>query len=270
MSMTSPALSRNPMFKDRAKLTPRDEQILHDMASPNAVPEAPMTIEGTIVRSVLSFVVLLIGGAAGWLLVGNLLTNPGMVNVVFTVSGIVAFVLALVNIFKREPVPALILLYAVSEGVLIGGLSRMYNTMWDGIVIQAVAGTALVIAVTLALFASGKIRASRRATKVFMIGMFSYIGLMLVNFLLIWLVPGMNPWGIGGISVFGIPLGVIIGILVVLMGAYSLVLNFDYVQRGVANQAPAKYAWSGVFSIMLTVVWLYLQILQILGIARSS
>jgi uncharacterized YccA/Bax inhibitor family protein len=79
-----------------------------------------------------------------------------------------------------------------------------------------------------------------------------------------------DPWGLEGIKVFGIPLGVIIGLLMVLMAAYSLVMDFTMIKTGIANKAPAKYEWTGVFSIMLTVVWLYLQILRILAISRSN
>jgi uncharacterized YccA/Bax inhibitor family protein len=76
-------------------------------------------------------------------------------------------------------------------------------------------------------------------------------------------------FGLNSVEIFGIPLGLIIGPLVILLAAYSLVLDFDMIQRGVANKAPAKFAWTGAFSIMVTVVWLYLQILQFLAIARD-
>jgi uncharacterized YccA/Bax inhibitor family protein len=186
------------------------------------------------------------------------------------VSGIGAFVLAMVNIFKREPVPALILLYALVEGVLLGGLSMMYNTLWDGIVVQAVIATAVVFAVTLALFASGKVRVSKRATQIFFVVVLSYLAFSLVNILL--MVTGVNndPWGLEGIKIFGIPLGVIFGLVMVLMAAYALVMDFTMIKTGITNKAPAKYEWTGVFSVMLTVVWLYLQILRILAISRSN
>jgi uncharacterized YccA/Bax inhibitor family protein len=76
-------------------------------------------------------------------------------------------------------------------------------------------------------------------------------------------------FGLNSVEIFGIPLGLIIGPLVILLAAYSLVLDFDMVQRGVQNKAPAKFAWTGAFSIMVTVVWLYMQILQFLAIARD-
>jgi uncharacterized YccA/Bax inhibitor family protein len=267
MTMTNPAFRRNPAFKDKQNMSAEELQKLYELTSENTVAEKPMTFESTLMKSVLGFAVLLIGGVIGWLIVAS---NPGIAGGVLMVSGIGAFVLAMVNIFKREPVPALILLYALLEGVLLGGLSMMYNALWDGIVVQAVIATAVVFAVTLALFASGKVRVSKRATKIFFIVVISYIVFSLVNILL--MVTGVNndPWGLEGIKIFGIPLGVIFGLVMVLMAAYALVMDFTMIKTGITNKAPAKYEWTGVFSIMLTVVWLYLQILRILAISRSN
>ena len=79
-----------------------------------------------------------------------------------------------------------------------------------------------------------------------------------------------NPWGLrGDVTIAGIPLGVILGVFVVILAAYSLVLDFDFIQRGVNNKAPAKYGWTGAFGIMVTVVWLYLELLRMFAIARN-
>jgi uncharacterized YccA/Bax inhibitor family protein len=267
MTMTNPAFRRNPAFKDKQNMSAEELQKLYELTSDNTVAERPMTFESTLMKSVFGFAVLIVGGVIGWLIVAS---NPAIASGVLMVSGIGAFVLAMVNIFKREPVPALILLYALLEGVLLGGISMMYNSLWDGIVIQAVIGTVAVFAVTLALFASGKVRVSKRATQIFFVVVISYVVFSLVNVLL--MVTGVNndPWGLEGIKIFGIPLGVIIGLLMVLMAAYSLVMDFTMIQTGIANKAPAKYEWTGVFSIMLTVVWLYMQILRILAISRGN
>jgi uncharacterized YccA/Bax inhibitor family protein len=79
-----------------------------------------------------------------------------------------------------------------------------------------------------------------------------------------------NPFGLSGsVKIFGIPLGLVLGVLVVIMAAYSLVLYFDLIQRGVANRAPRVFAWTGAFGIVLTVVWLYLELLRLFAIARN-
>jgi len=180
-------------------------------------------------------------------------------------------VLALVNIFKKEPSPALVLAYAGVQGVFVGGISAWYEASFGGgIVAQAVIATLVVVGVTLALFASGKIRASKKATKIFLIAMVGYLVFSLVNFGLILFGATDDPWGLRGADIFGIPLGLIIGVFVVIMAAYSLVLDFDFIQQGVRNRAPKKYEWSGVFGIMVTVIWLYLEILRMLAIMQSS
>lgn len=213
-----------------------------------------MTVEDTVVKTAIAFVVLVATAIIGWQFPSLML--PG---------AIVGFVLAMVNSFKKVPSAPLILLYAAAEGLFVGGISAVFDAASNGIVVQAVLATIVVVGVTLALFASGKIRASKKATKVFMIAMIGYLVFQLVNLVLrlTGVVDGM--FGLQG----GTP-GLIIGVLVVIMAAYSLVLDFDSIQRGVQNRAPKIYGWAGAFGIMVTVVWLYTEILRILMILRGN
>ena len=173
---------------------------------------------------------------------------------------------------RKKIRPGLIFAYAAAEGLFVGGISAYFEFLWPGIVIQATIATLAVVGVTLALFASGKVRASKRATKVFMIAMIGYLVFGLINVgLMIFNVPmAGGPFGLYSQEVFGIPLGLIIGVLVVIMAAYSLVLDFDSIQQGVRNGAPRQFGWMGAFGIMVTVVWLYIEILRILAILRGS
>jgi uncharacterized YccA/Bax inhibitor family protein len=179
-------------------------------------------------------------------------------------------VLALINIFKKKPSRALVLSYAAVEGVFVGGISSFFELTFPGIVSQAVLGTLVVVGVTLALFASGKVRASAKATKVFLIAMVGYVIFSVINLILMMTgaTPGM--FGMRSIEIAGIPLGVIIGILVVIMAAYSLVLDFDSIKTGVERGAPRAYGWTAAFGIMITVVWLYLEIMRMPAILRSN
>jgi uncharacterized YccA/Bax inhibitor family protein len=170
--------------------------------------------------------------------------------------------------------PALIFAYAAFEGLFVGGIAAYFEFLWPGIVLQATLATVAVVGVTLALFASGKVRASARATKIFMIAMFGYLAFGLINVVLMMLgvfnESNGGGFGIYSMKVAGIPLGLIIGVLVVIMAAYSLVLDFDQVQQGVRNGAPRVFGWLGAFGIMVTVVWLYLEILRMLAILRGN
>ncbi|QEO10599.1 Bax inhibitor-1/YccA family protein [Protaetiibacter larvae] len=268
MALDNPAFANSPAFNGKgvpAVATPTAAELQEAFDRPSAPdPQVtPMTVDGTLRVSLGTFAVLLVGAAIGWLTVG-------IVPLLWIGAALVGFVLALVNTFKREPSPVLILAYAGVQGVFLGGISAFYEAAWDGIVSQAVIATLAVVGVTLALFASGRIRASKRATKVFLIVMVGYLVFSVVNvFVMLFGGADANPWGLRGQDVFGIPLGLILGVLAVLLGAYSLVLDFDFIQKGVQQKAPAKYQWTGAFGIMVTVIWLYLEILRMLAISRD-
>jgi len=267
MAGNNPAFSRNPEFTRGTLATTQNisaEQLGEMYNRPSAPVHEPMTMEDTIVKTVVSFIVLVAGAGVGWI------TAEAM-PFLWIGAALVALVLALVNIFKKKPSPALVLAYAAVEGVFIGGISRFYEVMFPGVVVQAVVATLVVVGVTLALFASGKIRASKKATKVFMIAMVGYAVFSLVNLgIMLFGGAGGNPWGLRGEDIIpGVPWGVVIGIFVVILAAYSLVLDFDFIQKGVQNKAPKQYAWTGAFGIMLTVVWLYLELLRLFAILRD-
>ena len=267
MALDNPAFSRNSAFSQQGATAAAQDvsaQQLQEMYNlPATLPDREvMTVENTVAKTAGAFAVLVVFAAVGWLV------TPAM-PWLFWGASIIGFVLALVNIFKKEPSPGLILAYAAAQGVFIGGISLMFEAQWAGIVAQAVIGTLAVVGVTLALFASGKIRASKKATKVFLIAMVGYLVFSLVNLILMWTGVNNDPWGLLGAEIWGIPLGLVVGVLVILMAAYSLVLDFDWIQQGVRNRAPKKYGWSGAFGILVTVIWLYLEILRFLAIARD-
>lgn len=218
-----------------------------------------MTYEDTIVKTVIAFAILIAGAVVGWVV--PILMIPG---------AIAGFVLALVNIFKKKPSRGLILAYAAAEGLFIGGISMFFNGMWDGIVTQAIFGTLAVVGVTLALFASGKVRATPKMTKIFLVAMIGYAAFSLVNFGLMAFGATSGMFGLRSVEIIpGVPLGAILGILVVLLAAYSLVMDFENIKAGVEAGAPRVFGWQGAFGIMVTVVWLYLEILRLIAIFRD-
>lgn len=227
---------------------------------PSATPADTdrMTYEDTIIKTVLAFAVLIGGAVIGWFV--PLLLVPGL---------IVGFVLALVNIFRKKPSRGLILAYAAAEGLFVGGISMFFNSQWDGIVTQAVLGTLAVVGITLALFSSGKVRATPKMTKIFLVAMVGYAAFSLVNFGLMMFGATDGMFGLRSQEFLGLPLGAWLGVLVVLLAAYSLVMDFENIKAGVEAGAPRAYGWQGAFGIMVTVVWLYLEILRLIGILRD-
>ncbi|GLJ80113.1 Bax inhibitor-1/YccA family protein [Microbacterium imperiale] len=235
-----------------------------------------MTVEDTVVKTLSLFAILLATAVVGWIwtLSPVSVANPNPTMMPWIIGGLGGFVLAMAVIFtsRKKVRPGLIFAYAAFEGLFIGGISAYFEFIWQGIVMQATLATVSVVGVTLALFASGKVRASAKATKIFMIAMVGYlvfsllnVGLMLFN-----VIPGNMMFGLHSATIAGIPLGLIIGVLVVIMAAYSLVLDFDQVQQGVRNGAPRVFGWVGAFGIMVTVVWLYVEILRMIAILRGN
>ena len=272
MASSNPAFTNSPAFSASAAkaaqlVQPNTRQLsaqeLTELYSqPSATPAETdrMSYEDTIVKIATSFAVLLVGAAIGW-----------FVPVLALPAALVGFVLALVNIFKKKPSPVLVLSYAAVEGVFVGGITVFFESLYPGIAVQAVIGTLVVVGVTLALFASGKIRASKKATKVFMIAMVGYVVFSVINVILMATGANTDAFGLRSAPIpflGGLPFGVVLGVLVIIMAAYSLVLDFDSIQTGVKRGAARIYGWSAAFGIMLTVVWLYLEILRLLAILR--
>lgn len=234
-------------------------QYLYNQPSAGPMQTDRMSYDDTIVKTAITFGVLVLGAVVGW-------NAP----ILMWIGAIAGFVLALVNSFKRKPSAALVLIYAAMEGLFVGGISAIYNSQFGGIVPQAVFGTLGVFAVTLALFSFGKVRATPRVTRFFLVAMFGYMAFSLVNLILMWTGVTHSAFGLLSTTIFGIPLGVAIGILVVLMAAYSLIIDFEQVKTGVERGAPRIYGWTAAFGLVVTLVWLYLEILRILAILASS
>jgi uncharacterized YccA/Bax inhibitor family protein len=243
-----------------AGMTPEQLQYMYDRPAANTVDTDRMSYEDTIVKTLMAFGVLVVGAVAGW----------NLPPIVWIAGAIIGFVLALVNTFKKKPSAGLVLAYAFFEGLFVGGISGYYNSAFEGIVTQAIFGTLGVFFVTLLLFRSGKVRATPKATKFFLIAMVGYMAFSLVNIVLSLTGVTNSAFGLLGVTFFGIPLGVLIGIFVVIMAAYSLILDFDQIKTGVERGAPRIYGWTAAFGLIVTLVWLYLEILRILAIIASS
>ena len=153
--------------------------------SAGAIETDRMTVEDTVWKTVGLFAVLLVTAAGGWIWTMARVTavNPDPNLAPWIIGMLGGFVLSLVVIFgsRKKIRPALIFAYAAFEGLFVGGISAFFEILWPGIVVQATLATLTVVGVTLALFASGKVRASKRATKVFMIAMIGYLVFSLIN-----------------------------------------------------------------------------------------
>lgn len=177
------------------------------------------------------------------------------------VGAIGSFVTVLVNAFKKTPSMWVTLAYAVFEGLLLGGISLFFETVYPGIVLQAVIGTLAVAGSITVLFRMGKLRTSPKLTKMFLIAFGAYFVFTLVNLVLVLL--GVTNLRTG-------MLGVVIGLVAVALASYSLVMDLEVIRNGVDSGAPNAYAWTAALGLAVTVVWMYTEILRILAILRDN
>lgn len=236
---------------------------LEDMyAQPTATPVQTnrLTYDDVIVKTGGLLALVIVAAAVSWQLSPSM---PGL----YVVGGIVGFVLALVNIFKRQPSPALIMGYAVAQGLFLGGLSVFLDTIYPGVAMQALIATVVTFGVVLLGFKSGKLRTSPKATKIFFIAMISYAAFSLVNLGMMLFGGSGSAWGMrSDVTIADLPLGVIIGAVAVLLAAYSFVMDFEQIKHGVEVGVARNLAWTFAFGLVVTLIWLYVEFLRIFSI----
>jgi uncharacterized YccA/Bax inhibitor family protein len=231
-----------------------------------APPQAPvttdrMTMDDVVMRSAITLGTVAVGAVLAWALLPVSTTSYGLA----VGSALIAFVLAMVQSFKRTPSPALILGYAAFEGVFLGVISEMYNSRWSGAPFQAVLGTMAVSGATLLIYKAGWIRVTARYARIGLAIAMAFVAVMAVNLLLV--VFGVADGG--GLRSFG-PLGALVGIFAILLGAFFLTLDFKQIEDGIAYGAPRNESWLAAFGLTLTLVWIYVEMLRLVAIFSSN
>ena len=227
----------------------------------DAVDRGTMTFDDVVVKSIMCFGLLLVGATAGWM---TGIVAMGVALVLFFASCAVTLGLAIFIRLSKKIRPGAIVTYSLIEGFSLGVISYTFEAYFPGIVISAVLATLVVIGTTLAAFMLGFVRNSSTLTRVAGIGSIAFFFYYFVTFALS--VTGLvDMTAVNNAKIFGIPLGIIIGVLAVFIGVLCLVRDFDAVKVGVANNVPEKYSWLCTFAIMTDVIWIYLEILKILS-----
>ncbi|MFF1545452.1 Bax inhibitor-1/YccA family protein [Streptomyces sp. NPDC058291] len=235
-----------------------------------APPQAPaatgrMTMDDVVARTATTLGAVVVTAILSWLLLPVDEANLNKSYGIAVGAGLVAMVLALVQSFKRRPVPALILSYAALEGVFLGVISSAVSTyIADGVVAQAVLGTMAVFAGVLVAYKAGWIRVNRRFYGFVMAAALGFVLLMAVN--LLFAVFG----GGDGLGFRSGALGIVFGVIGVILGACFLALDFKQVEDGVAYGAPREEAWLAAFGLTMTLVWIYMEFLRLLSILNSD
>jgi len=224
-------------------------------AAPRAIGDEAMTIQGTVNKTALGLVVLLVAATYTW----NLGIRDPRVPVFMIVGIIGGLVVAMATVFKQTWAPVTTPLYAALEGLALGGISATFEARYPGLVSQAVFLTFGTLGALLMAYRSGLIK----PTENFKLGVFAATGGIALVYLISFVM-----------SLFGasIPLinssgtfGIVFSLFVVGIAALNLVLDFDFIEQGAARGAPKYMEWYGAFGLLVTLVWLYLEILRLLA-----
>ena len=215
-----------------------------------------MTIEDVVAKTGFLFAILVVVGAVAWR------SNLGMGAVLLGFLG--GLVLAMIISFSKTIKPGLVLAYAALEGLALGTLSSYYESYYPGIVSQAVIGTMAAFAGVLVMYRNGTLRATPQFTRALIGAAIGYFILGLVSLV-------ASFFGVGqGYGFYGVSgLGLLLAVAGVAIASLFLVLDFDQIQKGVNNGVPEKESWRASFGLMVTIVWLYLEVLRLISILRN-
>jgi uncharacterized YccA/Bax inhibitor family protein len=227
-------------------------------AAPPAV--RPMTIDDVVMKTVALLAIVGVSAAAGWILVPDALLGPAWIG-----AAIIGLGLGLVISFSRMANPALIVAYAVVEGVFVGLVSKFFEVIagFEGIVLQAVVATFGVFFLMAILYRARVIRATPRFTRILIASIAGLFAVMLINLVLALF--GVNT----GLRDNG-AIGIIFSLVCIVVASLSFILSFHEVEEGVRMGLPQRYSWVAAFGILVSLIWLYLEVLRLLSFLQGD
>jgi uncharacterized YccA/Bax inhibitor family protein len=263
MESRNPVFGRNEQFArggyatfDSRTPSAGELQDMYGRPSATTADTRRMTIDDVVMRTASLFAVLLATAGTMYYVV-----KPETLGLTL-VAALVGLGLSLWISFSKKIRPAAMFAYAAVEGVFVGGISFFFEREYPGIVVQAVLGTLATFAAMLALYKFQVIRATPKFQRILLIAGAGYLVFSLVN-LGIALISGNSVYQVGG-------LGLVVSAFGVGLAALFLVLDFDYVDQGIRNGLPERFAWTAAFGLIVTLVWLYIEILRLLAILRGD
>lgn len=217
--------------------------------------EGVMTLQGTVNKTGIALLILVGSAAVAW----NHVLGVGMILPTMWTGLIGGLILSLVTVFKTEWAPVTTPLYAVFEGLFIGTISLLFNVRYPGIAFNAAALTLAILAALLLAYRSGWIHPSENLK----LGIAAATGGIAIVYLV---GMGLSLFGKGIPLIHGSgPIGIAFSLFVVALASANLVLDFDFIEQGAAKRAPKHMEWYGAFALLVTLVWLYLEILRLLA-----
>jgi uncharacterized YccA/Bax inhibitor family protein len=235
-----------------------------------------MTIDTVVQKTAITLGVVVLAAAATWILTGDLFTQDSFGQTVvdsdkartlYTLSLVGAFggfALSIVNSFKKAVSPALVIAYAALEGIFVGAFSKVLDASFgNGVVIGAVLGTVAAVAGVLAAYKFFNIQVGDRFRKWTVGLMFGFVAVSLLDFVLSLF---NSSFGFNG---FG-PMGFISSVIGLGIGVLMLIMDFDFVERGIAAGLPEQESWRAAFGLTVTIVWIYIELLRLLSILNRN
>lgn len=221
----------------------------------------PMSIQGTISKVLMLFICLLAGAAISLYMLFNGMS--GTIMPAMTVSAIIGFILVIATCFNIKIAKYTAAPYALFEGIVLGGISALFETQMQGIVLQAVLGTFTVLFVMLMLYKAKAIQYTEKFAAVLKTSLLSVFVIYLIQ-----IIASLFGRGIPGIFEAGI-IGIGFSLIVIVIAAMALIQDFAFIEMGSNNMLSKDYEWYGAMGLMITLVWLYMEILRLLAKLNS-
>jgi uncharacterized YccA/Bax inhibitor family protein len=232
----------------------------YSQEAPPSEADRPITVDDVVMKTAITLGLALLTGVITGIMVlsGAISPYPPLI-----IGFLVGLVVSLIVIFKQTPSPALVLTYSAAEGVALGALTAVVNSLYPGLGLQALLGTGLVFGVMLVVYRTGAVKVTPKLTKWVIAAAGAAVLLMFANLL-------FSMFGVSlGIRGNG-PLAIIFSLVVIGIAAFMLLLDFDQADQMIRQGMPAKWAWYAAFGLMTTLVWLYVEILRLLWALNSS
>jgi uncharacterized YccA/Bax inhibitor family protein len=230
---------------------------------------APMTIDSVVQKTAMTIGVVILTAMATWILTPDITSdNADTVNIgpliaAVTIGSLGAFALSMVNSFKRNISPALVLAFAGLEGVALGAISKLFNIMYPGVVTGAVLGTFGAFAGTLAAYKLLNIKVGDKFRRGVIAAVFGMVGISVMSLVLNLFGIDLGIYGNGG-------LGILFSLAGLVLGIFMLILDFDFVEQGIANRIPEVESWRAAFAMTVSLVWIYTNLLRLLAIFSDN
>jgi uncharacterized YccA/Bax inhibitor family protein len=220
-----------------------------------------MTIDSVVQKTAFSLGIVVVAAAITWMMTGKI-TNDADVSKLYgamTIGSLGAFALSMVNSFKRVVSPALVMAFCAFEGVALGALSKFFDSYFSGhIVVQAVVGTFAAFAGTLAAYKFFDIKVGQKFRTFVMAAVFGMVGLSVLEMILGFFNSQLGLFGFGGV-------GLLFAVVGLVLGVFMLILDFDFVEQGVAAGIEERESWRAAFALTVSLVWIYTNLLRILA-----